>query len=170
MTKDLVSQEEENVNDNGKNENDPKLDCSESEQPKVMENSSKQMVVYQKKETRWDVLADLDALEEGEIQDEAENMIDNGVSQNFPELQLVPMLQDPSICKDIVPYRKDLDREKMKEEGINMKSQPNQKNKVQKKKSSAPKGVETRSRKMDQKAKVKPNVGTPKKLGRKSLS
>ena len=49
-----------------------------------------------------------------------------------------------------------------------MKSQPNQKNKVEKKKSSAPKGVETRSSKMEQQGKVKPNVGTPEKPGRRS--
>ena len=133
-----------------------------------MVDSSKKMVFYQKKEARWDVLADLDDLEDGEIQDEAENLIDMGDSQNILELQLVPLLQDPSICKDIVPFRKDLDPKKMNEEGIKTKSQRNPKKKVEKKSFSTPKGVETRTSKMDQQAKVKPYVGTPKKPGRRS--
>ena len=56
----------------------------------------------------------------------------------------------------------------MNEEGIKMKSQPNPNKRVEKKSNTIPKGVETRSSKLDQKAKVKPNVGTPDKPGKRS--
>ena len=49
-----------------------------------------------------------------------------------------------------------------------MKQKLNQRKKIEKKNNTVPKRVETCSSKLEQQTKVKPNVGTPKKPGRKS--
>ena len=129
------------------------------------------MVIYQKVDERSEYLVEMGVLEEGEIQFDSGNLMELGDSQKIQlteNQKSVSMSLEPPVCKEIVPFRNDLDLGEIKEEGKDPKHKPSQRKKVEKKSNTNPKGVETRSSKVDQQAKVKPNVGTLDKPGRKS--
>lgn len=153
---------------------------------------SKNWFFIKTKKTSWDILADMDDLEDGEIQLDVGNPMDLGESHFIPEqhskevtveLAAIEEGEIQTDAKNWVHMRdvqnfldqqynplfvcKDADvQENLK--GNDRSLQPNPKKKVEKISNSVPKGVVTRSSKLDQQAKVKPNVGTLEKPGRRS--
>ena len=79
-----------------------------------------------------------------------------------------PYSLETPLCKGIVPFCNIFEDEDRCLEGKDLNQKQSQRKKTEKKSNTAPKGVETWSNKLEQQSKVKPNLGTLEKPGRRS--